>query len=215
MISIQSKYVLRVGLLLMVAALVTGGTGCPGLFVRSGDIIVIPDENLERLVREELRLPFGFLTTDDLLDLIQLDARDSGITDIRGLNYATNLEFLDLSNVARAVGSVISDITPLKGLHRLRFLNLTNNQIFDLTPLGNLLLLENLLLPGNDIIDIGPLVTNARNGGLGAGDTVAVSPGPLGLGEDGSILESTSPAVVGQIFELLELEVNLIAITFL
>lgn len=84
-----------------------------------------------------------------------------GITDLKGLEAAVNLDYLDLS------WNQISDIKPLAGLTGLTSLSLWNNQISDLSALSNLININSLDVAGNMISDISVLA-NFTN--LGAND---------------------------------------------
>jgi Leucine-rich repeat (LRR) protein len=132
------------------------------------DAITFSDENLELAIRSQLIMPFGFLTSVDMLSLQVLDARGFGITDLGGLESATNLQTLILTD------NNISDLRPLTNLTVLQSIELDNNDVFDLTPLQGLLGLRALTLCGNDIDNLNPLVTNSRDGGLGANDQIRV-----------------------------------------
>lgn len=146
--------------LLTVLALST--VGCPA----TDEIVIFDDPALEHAVRDELGQPFGFLTRQGLLNLQTLDAKGLGISDLSGLEYCENLVWLDLDT------NSISDLTPLTNLVNLMSLNLDSNEVFDIAPLAGLLNLDSLSLFDNQVGDIHALVTNAMNGGLGAGDQV-------------------------------------------
>ena len=70
---------------------------------------------------------------------------DNKISDITPLKRLTNLEYLDLS------GNQISDLSPLTDLTNLKYLHLENNQISDLSPLAGLTKLCSLHLQTNPI----------------------------------------------------------------
>lgn len=173
------KSLLLIGLLVVSASSMTG---CP-LFAPA-NIVLFPDDRLETAVRSELRKPFGFITQADMLKVYRLDARNFAVRDLRGLEFAKNLAFFDVSNEQR-LANTLGDISPLTDLVNLSVLDLSNNDVTDLGPLAGLFNLDLLFLDGNDIFDLDPLVANADNGGLRAGDTVTLSPGPLEVGEDG------------------------------
>lgn len=149
---------------ILVVAIATTLVGCPD----GSPVVIFKDVNLEAAVRVELGLPFGFVTRADLLNLEVLDARERGITDLTGLEYAENLVSLDLDT------NDISDLIPLTNLVNLEVLNLDSNDIFDLTPLAGLLQLTTLSLFDNQVGDLSPLITNAQNGGLGEGDLIVL-----------------------------------------
>lgn len=162
----------RLGTAIALVAM-TLGTGCP----LNQAIVSIPDPVLEAAIRAELGAPLGFLTRGDLLRLRQLDARGSekaGISNLSGLEFATNLTFLDIS------GNPLSDITPVASLVNLLSLNIDGTAVFELSPLANLTLLDSLSACGTLVTDIQPLVTNSVNGGLNTGDFVNLSCGDLG-----------------------------------
>ena len=114
--------------------------------------VEILDPNLESTIREELALTDEMpLTQADMLQLNRLEARDSQIKDLTGLEYATNLTGITLPY------NEISDLTPLAGLMRLEYLWLWGNSISDLSPLTNLTALTRMDLAGCQISDISPL----------------------------------------------------------
>ena len=135
------------------------------------DTVDIPDSNLRTAIEKALGKASGApITTEDMKHLPQLIAPNASITDLTGLEGATNLMLLELGN------NFISDISPLKRLTNLTRLDLNNNSISDLSPLKGLTNLKYLLLDNNSISDISPLVANT---GLGEGDLVEVSENPL------------------------------------
>ncbi len=116
-------------------------------------VVEIPDPNLRNAIREALNLPAGVpITEAEMLRLTKLEARERRITDLSGLEFATNLEYLELAL------NPISDLTPLAHLAQLHTLWIWRCEISDLTPLANLTRLRGLDLSHNDrIVDIGPL----------------------------------------------------------
>ena len=94
-----------------------------GQVVEASEVIDIPDENLEEAIRDELNIPPDDITVTDMEELISLSAEERGIEDTSGLNYAVNLNFLNLNF------NEISDITPLSGLEKLKLLYLQENYI--------------------------------------------------------------------------------------
>ena len=137
--------------------------------------VEMPDPNLEHAIREKLGLSDEIpLTQADMLQLGGLDAKGRQITDLTGLEHATNLTWLDLGDndirdlqpIAELTqldalyiwGNPISDISPLKHLISLRRLVLVSCEISDITPLTTLTQLEVLSLNWNRlIVDISPL----------------------------------------------------------
>ena len=107
--------------------------------------VLFNDANLEDAVREELEKPAGPVTRENLASLKKFQAIGMGITDLTGLEYATNLTRLVLA------GNRITDLTPLAEMTALTGLNLRQNQITDLTPLTKLTKLTALNLSANKI----------------------------------------------------------------
>ena len=108
-----------------------------------------------------------------MLRLIELDAWDSKITDLTGLEHATFLRDLGLCV------NQIRDLSPLAGLVHLEHLSLCVNQISDISPLANLINLKSLDLGANwKISDITPLanLTQLEKINLGANSIEDITP---------------------------------------
>jgi hypothetical protein len=118
---------------------------------RHGSVGIFSDPNLEIAVREALNKPSGAISASELAGLANLTASDSGIRDLSGLQYCTNLTDLDLWH------NQISDISPLGNLTNLTYLELGDNGISDISSLGNLTNLKYLSLQYNQVSDISPL----------------------------------------------------------
>ena len=113
---------------------------------------LIPDANLRSAVREALELPDdASLTKEHLKELTRVVAWDSEISDLKGLEHATNLKNLSVCR------NQISDLSPLASLFHLERLSLCVNQISDISPLSNLANLTLLDLGANGIEDIIPI----------------------------------------------------------
>ena len=113
----------------------------------------MPDEKLRTAVSEALNLDLSTgLTQQVMQKLTTLNAENSEITDLTGLEHATQLEILNLG------ANQITNITPLEGLTRLTQLSLHLNNISELTPLEGLINLRRLNLSSNTISDIDPLM---------------------------------------------------------
>ena len=114
--------------------------------------VTLADANLAAAVREALAIdPATDITCEQAQGLEELTASEREITDLRGLEFFTNLRRLDLFS------NSISDITPVAGLTQLTFLNLENNSISDITPVSGLTQLTSLGLFTNSISDITPV----------------------------------------------------------
>ena len=116
------------------------------------------DTNLAKGVRNTLKLDTEGGHIDllkipqaSLAKLTQLNLEDAEITDLTGLEQATQLTQLYLSK------NQISDITPLAQLTQLIDLDLSGNQISDITSLAQLTQLKLLDLWSNLIEDTSPL----------------------------------------------------------
>ena len=120
------------------------------------------------------------IASAEMATLTRLDANEAGISDLTGLEHATNLRRLhlwrnsvsDLSSLAGLTkltglylgGSSASDLSPLAGLTNLESLFLDSNGVSDLSPLAGLTQLTRLALNNNSISDLSPLagLTNLR-----------------------------------------------------
>ncbi len=112
----------------------------------------VADTNLAGAIRTVLGLaPGDAFTQWNMLDLTSLHAEDLQITDLTGLEHATQLRELHL-----AVNSV-SDLSPLAGLTSLGILGLSDNRISDLSPLSGLTNLVEVHLGRNSVSDLWPL----------------------------------------------------------
>ena len=123
----------------------------------SVQIVEMPDPQLKQAVREALNLPDKTpLSRQEILRLEHLRAEESEITDLTGLEHATNLRSLILPR------NNISDLKPLAGLTQLDHLGLWVNPISDLSPLTNLVRLRGLDLAACHISNISPLSNLTR-----------------------------------------------------
>ena len=133
-----------------------GGTQTPE------DPVYFADPILKALVAVQLGVTNP--TVADMVFLKELSAAGRGISDLTGLEYATNLARLNLGELfyywdwpPELRTNKIEDITPLSGLNLLKSLDLSNNQITDISALSGLTALETLALYNNQIVDISAL----------------------------------------------------------
>ena len=126
------------------------------------DPVNFADPILKNLVEAQLGVTAP--TVADMVFLKELNAAGRGISDLTGLEYATNLTSLNLGEFyyywvwpPELRTNQIEDIIPLAGLIRLKSLNLSNNQISDISALSGLTDLETLILYNNKITDISAL----------------------------------------------------------
>ena len=118
----------------------------------TGQVVSIPDPNLRAAVEKALGVTPGTpITADEMTTLPRLEAKNANISDLTGLEGATNLKSLRLG------GNSISDIAPVTGLTNLKVLSLWANSISDISPVEALTNLTELNLSGNLISDISPV----------------------------------------------------------
>ena len=156
---------------------------------------LIPDGRLAAAVRRELGLASNApITKQGIQRLKTLEALNRQITNLTGLEHATQLERLELNfNQIRDVSPLagltrltvlnlsdnqIRDVRPLLGLTRLVALNLSDNQFQDVSLLAGLTQLKRLFLYSNQIQDVSPLadLTQLTDLGLGGNQIQDVSP---------------------------------------
>ena len=115
-------------------------------------VVSLPDPNLERAIRAELGLaPLDAITDRAMRKLKSLNVDERGITNIAGLEYATQLEMLSIGK------NQIDNYDRLSQLPKLTKLYLWNNNIKNLDVLPPLLQLELLDINWNQISDVSPL----------------------------------------------------------
>ena len=125
--------------------------------------ITIPDIYLRAVIEDSLNKARGeAITAAEMATLTRLEAPNSRVRDLTGIEYATELTVLNLGDVFingnRINSNEISDISPLSGLVKLTELYIHRNQIWDISSLSNLTELEKLDVSANfHISDISPL----------------------------------------------------------
>ena len=150
--------------------------------------VTIPDANLRAAIEAALDKARGTpITKAEMETLTNLKALRAGISDLTGLEFATNLTELylwannisdvsALSGLTNLIGLNLSlnDLTDaalpaLSGLTNLRELELNANYVSDLSPLSGLTNLRGLYLGSNGISDVSALsgLTNLRDLYLG------------------------------------------------
>ena len=125
----------------------------------------IPDANLRAAIAETLdKQPNVPLTRADMARLGRLIAHNRDISDLTGLEFATNLSEI------RANNNLIADVSPLAGLSRLHVIEFRENVIRDLSPLSGLIDLRVLSVNDNLISDLSPVADLRRLVVLEIGD---------------------------------------------
>ena len=187
--------------------------------------VSIPDPNLAAAIRQEIG---NSITTHTILNLTQLEAPNRGITDLTGLQHARNLRELNLSGEYIEAeqqtlnSNAISDFSPISGLTRLTWLDISHcgisdvsflsgltqleqlylwdNTISDISPLASLKKLYWLMLDGNTLSDVSPLAELKKLDGLGLADNTISDISPLaelkkltGLSLWGNTISDVSP----------------------
>lgn len=111
------------------------------------EIITIKDKSLKDSIKKELNLLSDNITIGDMYKLTKLSVSNAWISSLEGLQYAKNLESLDISY------NEIKDLSPLKNLKKLTNLN-GNPQIIT----------EGMLYAKDNTVTLDYKVLN-RNGG--------------------------------------------------
>ncbi len=157
--------------------------------------ISIPDKNLKKAIQKKLGLnPQANITDRDMKTFKSLKLDDSGITNISGLEHATELEhlFLGRNKISNydSLGQLsklkrlflwtngITDLSVLPQMPQLNLLDLNWNKIRDIKRLSGLKNLHTLSINGNQISDVSPLaeLTNLRTLSLTLNQISDVSP---------------------------------------
>ena len=127
-------------------------SSCGGDDGPSSASVRFADTNLKSKICEALGKPTGaFLTGKDLVLLENLEISEGEITNLSGLEYATQLTKLKLG------GNKVTSVFPLAKLTNLTNLDLSSNRISGVSKLAKLKNLTNLNLSGNQIADVAPL----------------------------------------------------------
>ena len=173
------------------------------------EVIHIPDKNLKEAIREEIGVPDTIqLKSQHLKMLTLLMVNDKAITNITGLEYATNLQRLDLGD-----NSELNDIRPISNLTKLTWLSLAGTQVQNLNPLAKLTNLERLYIWGTPVSDLQPLASLTSLITINAGGCKISDVTPLTsltqlkyLAIRYNLIEDVSP--LGKLRQLLELNLS-------
>ena len=193
----------------------------------SVDIVIeIPDATLALIIRDRLSLGAETIITKSQMESLTYISRGGGnfrkserVRDLTGLEYATNLQSLNLishritditvleklTNLTKLDirNNMSSDITVLKNLTNLTQLNLRKNGITDVNALAGLTGLTRLNLRGNTILDTSPLypLLKSNGGNLSIDIEVSEYP-PWDVNKDGSVDDADSALVTAAIGQM-------------
>ena len=146
----------------------------PGTDYRPEDLVVIPDPNLQTVIERLLgKAPGALITAAEMARLERIEADDAGISNLTGLEAATQLERIEFRH------NSISDLSPLRGLTRLNNIKLRGNRITDVSPLAGLINVDWLGLEENEIRDLSPLKDLTKLNGIGISRNPVVDVSPL------------------------------------
>ena len=134
----------------------------PGTDYRPEDLVVISDPNLQTVIERLLgKAPGALITAAEMARLDRIEADEAGISNLTGLEAATQLERIEFRH------NSISDLSPLRGLTRLNNIKLRGNRITDVSPLAGLVNVDWLGLEENEIKDLSPLKGLIKLNGIG------------------------------------------------
>ena len=112
-------------------------------YVDLSEVVNIPDEYLKEAIKSKLNISSDDITIGDMYNLTELNAMGYGIEDLEGLQYAKNLETLNLDY------NEISDLSKLKNLRKLSNLQAMYQNI----ALGNLYKQDNKITVKYDAVN--------------------------------------------------------------
>jgi len=110
-------------------------------------VVAFADGHLEAAIREAIDKPTGDIYESDLVGLTTLDAEGESISDLSGIEYCVDLEWLHLGRNA------ISDVSALQDLTKLEYLHLGSNNLSDISALSGLTNLWHLGVNENRLDD--------------------------------------------------------------
>ncbi|MDE0042220.1 MAG: leucine-rich repeat domain-containing protein [Candidatus Poribacteria bacterium] len=135
----------------------------------------IPDPNLRQAVSEALNLPAGDpITQADMRQLTSLNTAARQVTELAGLEFATNLRRLFTGDNPKITG-----LNPIAGLRQLEYLDIVGIPRVDITPIAKLTNLRGLAIAACHLVDISPVMNMASLNYLDAGANQIVDITPL------------------------------------
>ncbi|EPZ7931999.1 InlB B-repeat-containing protein [Listeria monocytogenes] len=126
---------------------------------------IFPDADLAEGIRAVLQKASvtDVVTQEELESITKLVVAGEKVASTQGIEYLTNLEYLNLN------GNQITDISPLSNLVKLTNLYIGTNKITDISALQNLTNLRELYLNEDNISDISPLANLTKMYSLNLG----------------------------------------------
>ena len=114
--------------------------------------VEIPDPNLRAALEAELgKTGSDTITAVEMATVERLNLNNKEISDLTGLEFAINLNWLAIND------NNISDFSPMAGLTKLTELRFHRNPISDLSPLAELTNLTGLWFDNTQVADLTPL----------------------------------------------------------
>ena len=107
------------------------------------EVINIPDEYLKEAIKSQLNISGDNITIGDMYSLTKLDANYNRISSLEGLQYAKNLESLNVEY------NEIKDLSPLKKLEKLTKLQ----AMYQIISVGSLYKQDNKITVSYDVIN--------------------------------------------------------------
>lgn len=146
---------------------------CSNINVYAFDKVNVEDSNLKSVLLTILGKSDNYeLKKSDMESITSISAQKRNIKSLKGLEYCSNLNTLDLDN------NLITDVSPLSSLTKLEELWLRKNSISDISALKSLTSLQRLGLDKNELSNISPIssLTQLRTLGLTENKIYNISP---------------------------------------
>lgn len=117
-------------------------------------VVTLGDMTLESYIKELLNIDADTpITVGDMRNIESITLENSGVKNLDGLEYATNLVVLDVS------GNEITSLKPIKELNKIKYLDVSDNRIEDFNDIAGKIY-DTINVDGNPIISYEPLINN-------------------------------------------------------
>lgn len=117
-------------------------------------VVTLGDMTLESYIKELLNIDADTpITVGDMRNIESITLENSGVKNLDGLEYATNLVVLDVS------GNEITSLKPIKELTKIKYLDVSDNRIEDFNDIAGKMY-DTINVDGNPIISYEPLIDN-------------------------------------------------------